>query len=226
MCQDPGQPVQTQRQFDLPQKKRFVPLHPPAGQVSESQTVPSRPAGTKGFLQIHDSFIVVHTDDGFAVIDQHALHERLIYEDLCRRIRTSKLESQKLLIPESFEISDSSAEVLKNNTKLLEKLGIEIVPFGPKTMAVQAFPTILAKADPLDFIRDLIDLLEGMAPEHDSERLLNDVLNMAACKAAIKAGQKLTDSEIEQLLADKEKGKGEKEICCRKADKNEDDSIN
>jgi DNA mismatch repair protein MutL len=201
-------PVQTQQQFSHTSKQSLVALRPPTEQRTERhavQAVPEVHTEQWKFLQVHDSFIIVQTDDGFAIIDQHALHERLIYEDLCRRIRTSKLESQKLLIPESFEISDSDAEVLKNNTELLEKLGIEVVPFGPKTMAIQSFPTILAKADPLDFVRDLIDLLEGIAPESDSERLLNDVLNMAACKAAIKAGQKLTDSEIEQLLTDKEK---------------------
>ncbi|MHC4749337.1 MAG: DNA mismatch repair endonuclease MutL [Planctomycetota bacterium] len=156
------------------------------------------------FLQIHDSFIVAQTDEGFVIIDQHALHERVIYEDLCKRLRQSKLQSQKLLMPESFEVSISGADALKSNAELIEKLGIELVPFGPKTMAVQAFPTLLAKVPPLDFVQDLMDLLDRKDAGLDAERLLDEVLNMAACKAAVKAGQKLTDSEIEQLLADKE----------------------
>jgi len=156
------------------------------------------------FLQIHDSFIVVQTDDGFVIIDQHALHERMMYEDLCGRIRKSKLESQKLLIPESFEVTDSGADALKANAELIEKLGIELVPFGPRSMAVQAFPTLLGKVPPLDFVQDLMDLLDRKDAGLDAERLLDEVLKMAACKAAIKAGQKLTDSEIEQLLADKQ----------------------
>jgi len=157
------------------------------------------------FLQIHDSFIVAQTEDGFVIIDQHALHERIIYEDLCRRIRESKLQSQRLLILESFEVSVSGADALKANAELTGKLGIELVPFGPRTMAVQAFPTLLSSVQPLDFIQDLIDLLEHKGAGLDAERLLDEVLNMAACKAAIKAGQKLTDSEIEQLLADRQK---------------------
>lgn len=155
------------------------------------------------FLQIHDSFIVEQTDDGFVIIDQHALHERILYEDLRRRIRKSKLESQRLLIPESFEITDAQAETLKINAELIEKLGIELTPFGPKTMAIQAFPTILARAAPVDFIQDLIDLLIDKSVEIDTEKLLDEILKMAACKAAIKAGQKLSDSEIEQLLIDR-----------------------
>jgi len=210
-------PVQTQEQFSYKSKQHLVALRPSTGQIPESRTGPatasafaetSQPAPEicpeqRKFLQIHDSFIVVQTDDGFDIIDQHALHERIIYERLSRRIRKSKLESQKLLIPESFEVTPSGSDALKTNAELLEKLGIELVPFGPKTMAIQAFPTLLVKADPLDFVQDLIDLLESKDPDPDGERLLDEVLNMAACKAAIKAGQRLTDSEIEQLLADK-----------------------
>ena len=155
-------------------------------------------------IQIHDSFIVAQTDEGFVIIDQHALHERIIYEDLRRRIQQSRLESQKLLIPESFELTDAQAELLRTNAELIEKLGIELAPFGPQTMAIQAFPTLLAKAEPLDFVRDLIDLLKDKNVTSDPERMLDEVLNMAACKAAIKAGQKLSDSEIEKLLADRE----------------------
>jgi len=212
-------PVQTQEhpcQQQAGAKQHLVALRPSTGQIPESRIGPatafaetSQPAPEihpeqRRFLQIHDSFIVVQTDDGFDIIDQHALHERIIYERLSRRIRKSKLESQKLLIPESFEVAPSGADALKTNTELLEKLGIELVPFGPKTMAVQAFPTMLSKADPLDFVQDLIDLLESKDVNLDGERLLDEVLNMAACKAAIKAGQRLTMSEIEQLLADKE----------------------
>ena len=156
------------------------------------------------FLQIHDSFIVAQTEDGFVIIDQHALHERIMYEDLCRRIRKNKLQSQRLLIPESFEVTVSGAEALKANAELTEKLGIELVPFGPRSMAVQSFPSLLSNVQPLDFVQDLMDLLERKDADLDAERLLDEVLNMAACKAAIKAGQKLNDSEIEQLLADRQ----------------------
>ncbi|MHC4681189.1 MAG: DNA mismatch repair MutL family protein, partial [Planctomycetota bacterium] len=156
------------------------------------------------FMQIHDSFIVAQTDDGFVIIDQHALHECIMYEDLCRRIQTGRLQSQKLLIPESFEVTPSAAEALETNAELIAKMGIELVPFGPRTMAVQAFPTLLSSVQPLDFMQDLIDLLEHTDAGPDAAELLDEVVNMAACKAAIKAGQKLTDGEIEQLLADRQ----------------------
>ena len=106
-------------------------------------------------------------------------------------------------MPESFEISEGLADVIEGNAELFEKLGIELVPFGPRTMAIQAFPSLLANVAPLDFVRDLIDLLDRKVAGPDAEKLLEEVLNMAACKAAVKAGQKLSDSEIEQLLTDK-----------------------
>ncbi len=156
-------------------------------------------------IQIHDSFIIEQTDDGFVIIDQHALHERILYEDLYERTQKSKLESQKLLMPESFEVNTSGEDILKNNAELIDKLGIELVPFGPRAYAVQAFPTMLARVSPVDFVQDLIDLLIDKSMGLDTESLFGEILNMAACKAAIKAGQKLSDSEIEQLLKDKER---------------------
>ena len=188
-------------------EKHFPAVYPDAGQAGEGVTsypVSKTGSGQGKFIQIHDSFIIAQTDDGFVIIDQHALHERIIYEYLCRRLSEGKLESQRLLIPESFELSEGQAGVMEDNAKLFEKLGIELVPFGPRTVAVQAFPSFLANVTPVDFMQDLIDLLDRKVTDCDAEKLLEEVLSMAACKAAVKAGQKLSDSEIEQLLADKE----------------------
>jgi DNA mismatch repair protein MutL len=210
----PSSPVRDSRIADA--MAEFFKKHRPAQmqqQLGFHQSAPSKVHAVsrdksaqydKKFLQIHDSFIVAQTEEGFVIIDQHALHECIIYEDLCRRIRKNKLQSQKLLIPESFEVTISGGEALKANVELLNKLGIELVPFGPRTMAVQAFPSLLSNVQPVDFIQDLIDLLESKDAGFDAERLLDEVLNMAACKAAIKAGQKLTDSEIEHLLSDRQ----------------------
>ncbi len=160
-------------------------------------------ANQRKFLQIHDSYIVAQTDDGFVIIDQHALHERIIYQRLQKRLSSGNLESQKLLIPESFELTASQTNVIEDNASLFEKLGIELVPFGPRAMSIQAFPVLLANAAPVEFVQDLIDLLDHKDKIDAPKTLLDEVLNMTACKAAIKAGQKLTDSEIEQLLAER-----------------------
>jgi len=159
------------------------------------------------YYQIHDSYIIVQTDDGFMIVDQHALHERIMYEDLCRRLagnESAKLQSQKLLIPETFEVNPARQDALARAGEIIDKLGIVIEPFGPGLWAVQSFPTLLAKVKPVDFINDLLDILDESAEKLDTERLLHKILDMTACKAAVKAGQKLNQVEIHQLLADKE----------------------
>jgi DNA mismatch repair protein MutL len=158
---------------------------------------------TRNFIQIHDCFIITETEEGFIIIDQHALHERIMYENLRNRLEAGVLESQKLLIPESFSVTAEQAEIIQNNAEIFEKLGIDILPFGPRQFAIQSFPAILAKASPADLVKDLIDILAEKGG-CDERKLTDDILNMAACKAAIKAGQKLNDNEIEQLLSARE----------------------
>ena len=155
-------------------------------------------------IQLHSSYIVAQTEDGFVIIDQHALHERIIYEDLCRKVSAGKLPSQRLLIPETFEVTDARNDAIKSNGELMEKLGIELEPFGPKTVAIQSFPVLPGRIGALEFVQDLLDMLCDKSLGLDAERLLHEVLDMAACKAAIKAGQALTAGEMQQLLADKE----------------------
>ncbi|MGA2916415.1 MAG: DNA mismatch repair endonuclease MutL [Sedimentisphaerales bacterium] len=177
------------------QRERFYDI--PVSQVETE---------TPQYLQIHDSYIVAQTEDGFLIIDQHALHERIIYEDLCRRLASDsgdKLESQKLLVPESFELTDAGAQILAANKNLLERLGMELEPFGPGIWAVQSFPSLLNGVKPVEFIIDMLDVLTDSVGKVDSERLLHKILDLAACKAAVKAGQKLSHAEISNLLADK-----------------------
>jgi DNA mismatch repair protein MutL len=174
------------------------------GSISQSAQTQQDTFVDRKFMQIHDSFIVAESDDGLVIIDQHALHERIMYEQLRKRVNSSPLESQKLLMPESLQITKAQQDVIENNSQLMERLGIEITPFGPKTIAIQAFPVLLARTSPADFLGDVMDIIAEKGAALDEDGLLDEVLHMAACKAAIKAGQKLTDGEIEQLLADKE----------------------
>ncbi len=198
-------PTNRQQQFDL-QSDRPAPSPQPTH--SERAPIPATEPpefvfeGSK-YLQIHDSYIVAQTDEGFVIIDQHALHEAMLVETLRQRARSGPLESQRLLLPETFEVTETQADAIENHTDLIVRLGVELAPFGPRTYAIQAFPTLLARVPPLEFIQDLLDLLTSRKAAPSPEEMLDEVLNMTACKAAIKAGQKLTDSEIAQLLADR-----------------------
>ena len=152
-------------------------------------------------IQIHNSYIVAATEDGLAIIDQHALHERIIFEELNARIASGKLAAQRLLIPEIVEVGEPEKAVLAERADLLARLGVEVTEFGPKSVAVQTFPALLAerKVPVAHLLRDLLDLLAEHASADGSELLARALATMA-CKAAIKAGDPLNDAEIRALL--------------------------
>ena len=156
------------------------------------------------FVQIHNTFIVVETDEGLMIIDQHALHERILYEQFRNRIATKRLEAQRLLLPEVVRVPADRIEALETHAELLEQVGIELTPSGPSTVTLHAFPTFLHKADAQRFVKDLLDLLAEQGTRPSSETLLHHVLDMMACKAAVKAGDPLNNEEIAALLAQRE----------------------
>jgi len=181
-----------------------------APEVQAGQVIESIATDVQNTVQIHDSYVVSQTVEGFVIVDQHALHEKILYEKLMQRVTQGSLESQRLLIPETVQLNATQVALVEDSQALLGKLGIELAPLDARTYAVQAFPTLLSRANTVDFVRDLFDILEqstALEPDH----ALNAVLSMAACKAAIKAGQKLTDQEMRQLLLDAERA----ESSCR-----------
>lgn len=155
-------------------------------------------------IQLHNSYLVAQSDDGLVIIDQHALHERIMYEELRARLSHGPLEAQRLLIPMTLRASSRQIALLDQIQPLLAKLGIEVSSFGPDTVAVQSFPSFLDKLDPAVFVRELLERGEQELLDLHEEELLHEVLDMMACKAAIKAGDVLTPPEIEALLARRE----------------------
>ena len=158
---------------------------------------PLRPSA----IQLHNSYLVAQTEEGMVIIDQHALHERVMYEELRARLLRGPLESQRMLIPQTLSASSRQIALLDQIQPLLLRLGIEVSPFGPGTLAVQAFPTFLAKLDPAIFVRELLERGEQELLDLHEEEILHELLDMMACKAAVKAGDPLTSAEIEALLA-------------------------
>ena len=152
-------------------------------------------------LQLHNSYLVAETDDGLIIIDQHALHERVMYEDLLARVAHGPLESQRLLIPATFPAAPRQMEILEQVQPLLLRLGIEASPVGPDGVAIHSFPSFLHRLDPVDFLRELLERGEQELLDLHQEEMLHEVLDMMACKAAIKAGDPLSAGEIEALLA-------------------------
>jgi DNA mismatch repair protein MutL len=178
--------------------------------VSSSASEPQSAAPAIPIMQVHDSYIVAQTADGLMIVDQHALHERILYNEFRRRLTAGKLTAQRMLIPQTFAVSPAEAALLEESSELLAKLGIEAAPFGPNVWAVQQYPTILAERGvKMDaFLRELLDALSEDETT-DSERLLEAVLSMMACKAAVKAGAPLSQAEMQHLL----EGMDEVEKC-------------
>jgi DNA mismatch repair protein MutL len=155
-------------------------------------------------IQLHNSYLVAQSDDGMIIIDQHALHERIMYEELLNRVTRGPLESQRLLIPIVVPASSRQIALLEPVRDMLQRLGIEVAPFGPDSVAIQSFPSFLEKLDPGEFVTDLLERGEQELLDLHGEELLHEILDMMSCKAAVKAGDPLTPAEIEALLARRE----------------------
>ena len=152
-------------------------------------------------MQVHGSYLVVEDRDGILVVDQHALHERAMFESLSARIASAPLESQPMLVPVPVEVDARAAEAAEEARPLLAKLGIDLVPAGPRAVLVHAYPTFLSArgVEPADFVPGLLSRIAEDGPG-DLESALSDVLDMMACKAAVKAGDRLSAAEIDGLL--------------------------
>ena len=161
-------------------------------------TPPSEP--TPRAIQVHDSYLIVETADGMVVIDQHALHERILYEELRTRLEQGGIESQGLLVPEPIDLPATDAAELLQQRELLDRLGLGVEPFSGDTLVVTRFPVMLAGVSPAQLVRDLAEHFRSnpIAPSPDA--LLQDVMSLIACKAAVKANHPLTPPEIAALL--------------------------
>ncbi len=191
-----------------------APPAPQAPAASPAPTVATEPARqtdlwhNRGFSslrvigQLHNTYIVCESAEGLILIDQHAAHERIFFEDLkARRAGRSGQRSQQLLIPETVELGFREAQILEGLLPRLAAVGLEIEPFGGNTFAVKAVPAMLASADIRTLITEVVEKMAetGLAP--DVEAALDDCLVVIACHGAIRAHQALSAAQIQALLA-------------------------
>ncbi|RPI80019.1 MAG: DNA mismatch repair protein MutL, partial [Planctomycetaceae bacterium] len=108
-------------------------------------------------MQIHDSYLVVETDEGLTVVDQHALHERILYEHLRKRVLARAVESQRLLVPLPVELPAAQAAVLQEHFELLASFGLKLQDFGSNTILVTAYPVMLRRIDPAALLKDVAE---------------------------------------------------------------------
>lgn len=147
--------------------------------------------------QIRLTYIVAEGPSGMYLVDQHAAHERVLFDGIRRRAAARSPESQPLLAPAPLELTSSQAEVFRNNAEFLASYGFEVEPFGENSYLLRAVPGIITTQDPARSLADILDLaaFEGLLRQHE------DVLAASiACHSAIRAGKALTGPEMQALL--------------------------
>ncbi len=173
------------------------------GRSSQKESSDPRDASPRRarVMQVLDCYLVMESDKGLVIVDQHALHERVLYEQFRQRVLSGAVESQKLLVPQPVEMSLKETALLLSHRDLLAELGFGVEEFGNGTVLLTAYPALLSKADHVRLLRDVTDQLDlpGRAPNRRD--LTEQLLSMMACKAAIKAGHRLSVEEMESLLA-------------------------
>lgn len=190
-------------------------LDPDIGQsadvrVSQSDPQPELQQSRLGAAraQIHANFIVSQTDDALIITDQHAAHERLVYEALKTAMHSRPLPSQMLLIPEIVDLTEADAERLALHAEAFQKFGLGIERFGPGAIAVRETPAMLGETDTAQLIRDLADELADQDTTDGLKQQLDSIAATMACHGSVRAGRRLLPEEMNALLRQMEKTPG------------------
>ncbi len=154
----------------------------------------------RAIAQLQGVYILAENAQGLVVVDMHAAHERIVYERLKQQMDNEQLASQPLLIPATFAATPEEVATAEDSGVVLAMLGLEVVPFSPKTLAVRAVPTTLAQGDPVELARSVLAELS----QHDAstvvQRARNELLATMACHGAVRANRRLTLDEMNALL--------------------------
>ncbi|MFW5332484.1 DNA mismatch repair endonuclease MutL [Hydrogenophaga sp. ZJX-1] len=171
---------------------------------SEPAEIPQLPDGDwplgRAIAQLQGIYILAENAQGLVVVDMHAAHERIVYERLKQQMDNEQLASQPLLIPATFAATPTEVATAEDSGVVLAMLGLEVVPFSPRTLAVRAVPTTLAQGDPVELARSVLAELG----QHDAstvvQRARNELLATMACHGAVRANRRLTLDEMNALL--------------------------
>ncbi|MGE0751324.1 MAG: DNA mismatch repair protein MutL, partial [Variibacter sp.] len=163
----------------------------------------TRPLGAAR-AQVHDTYIVAQTQDGIVVVDQHAAHERLVYERMKAALDTRGVARQILLIPEIVELDEADVERLASRAEELARYGLIVEPFGPGALAVRETPSMLGEIDASALLRDLAEHLAEWDETLPLERRLMHVSATMACHGSVRAGRRLKPEEMNALLREME----------------------
>jgi DNA mismatch repair protein MutL len=191
------------------------PSRPASAPASERRTLPpapprpapppaAPPARPVKAIQMHDLYLLVEVPEGVLVIDQHALHERVLFEQLKGRFASGRVESQRLLIPEPVNLPPAQSALLLGQREALAELGLEVSDFGGGTVLLSAYPAVLGKRPPREILGAVVEYLARQERLPSREGLLNDLMSLMACHSAVRAGDRLTAEEVAALAAQRD----------------------
>jgi DNA mismatch repair protein MutL len=159
--------------------------------------VPLRLVGVVGRL-----YVVLESDRGLVLMDQHAAHERILFEQMLQRLQQGNAPSQRLLLPETVELSVRDAHFVAELLPQLSRLGVGLSEFGDRTFLLDGLPPFVKASEPRRFVLELIDALKEAGPDVNTHRLGEDVIAKTVCRHAVKANDPLSGPELENLLKD------------------------
>ena len=165
----------------------------------ETGTTHDWPLG-RAIAQLHGVYILAENHAGLVLVDMHAAHERIVYERLKNQLDGARITSQPLLIPATFAATPHEVATAESAAAVLQRLGLEITPFSPKTLAVRAVPTSLAAGDAVDLARSVLAELSQHEAGTVIERAQHELLATMACHGAVRANRRLTHEEMNALL--------------------------
>ena len=185
-----------------------TPQTPPSSPTPRPTTPPEPAAPSEDFTRyrilgvLHRLYVLLESPEGLVLMDQHAAHERVMFEQIRRAMEHDGVPTQRLLIPLTLQLSPKDADIISRNLESLHRLGIELEPFGPNTFKVETLPTFLKTDDPMDWLDQVIEELRGLSGSSSSLRLGEDMIATTACRHAVKANDHLSLPELQALLKD------------------------
>ena len=175
-------------------------VEPMADHVVETTDLPLGAARA----QVHENYIIAQTETGIVIVDQHAAHERLVYERLKRQMAENGVAAQALLIPEIVDLSDNDAARLMEIADDLARLGLVIEPFGGGAVAVRETPAILGEVNAKAMLTDILDELDEMGDSQTVKDRIEAILSRVACHGSIRSGRRMQAQEMNALLREME----------------------
>jgi DNA mismatch repair protein MutL len=178
----------------------FQPASSTEGRLEAGATgAPDFPLGAAR-AQVHETYIVAQTADGLVIVDQHAAHERLVYEKMKAALANGGVKRQTLLIPDIVDLDPAEADAVLARAGELAELGLIIEPFGVGAVAVRETPALLGQIDAKGLLRDLADDIAELGAAHTLKERLEEVCSSMACRGSVRAGRRLTGEEMNALL--------------------------